>query len=289
MSRFRVSSQDVARWCETKPLHEVISAMEDIHKQGVQTTREMIYNLIQNCIKKKDVAAAKRVYTLMLNSNHVVAPLGDQLIRFFTSCGCLLEAKAVFNGILFPSVHTWHAIISAHSTCGEKVVALSLYHRMQQQAVVKPNTYIFSCVLKACSGLGDLQQGTLIHSEVIKMSLESDNVVGTALVDLYSKCNRLQEARKVFENIKGRNVISWNAMLTGYVQHGQCLPAIDLFERMNRDGVKPDRVTFLCIVKACGSLGSTERCNLLHEQVIQSGLASDVVIGNTLVDMYAKC
>lgn len=289
MSGLCVSSKDVASWCETKPLQEVMSIMEDAHIQGVQVTHAIIYNLIQNCIKKKDVAAAKRVYTLMVKSDHVTAALGDQLIRFFTSSRCLLEANRVFNSILFPSVHTWHAIISAHSVCGEKMAALSLYHRMQQHAVQKPNAYIFSCVLKTCSGLGDLRHGALTHSDVVRMSLESDSVVGTALVDLYSKCNKLKEARKVFDNIKGRNVISWNAMLTGYVQHGQCLPALDHFERMQKDGVKPDRVTFLCIVKACSSLGSIERCKLLHEQLIQSGLVSDLAVGNALIDMYAKC
>ncbi|MCO5570670.1 hypothetical protein L7F22_024397 [Adiantum nelumboides] len=268
-----------------RSLHEVI---DEIAQDGKPVTRKIIDKLLRTCIKQKDVAVAKRLHTVMVSSQHVESALADQLIRFFLFNACLAEAKAVLDNIPSPAVHTWHAIISAYSEGGEKLQALNLYHRMQRQALVMPNAYIFSCVLKACSGLHDLLQGALTHSDAIIMSLESDNVVGTALVDLYCKCKRMFEAFSVFENIKSCNVITWNALLTGCVQNQQWVLTLSLFDQLQQEGVKPDRVTFLCIMKACGSLGSFERCKLLYVQIREIGLVSDVIVSNALIGMFAK-
>lgn len=250
---------------------------------------ETIDDLLHGCIKNKDLAGGRDLHSLIVsNGPDFSSVLGDRLIRLFASCGSLLEANLAFCNIAKPNILAWQAIISAHATHGQSDRALELYHEMHQDGI-QANKFIFPCILKACGSSGAIGQGKLIHGLISHSKLDSDVIVGSSLVDMYAKCGHLNEARKVFDELPNRNVVSWAAMITGYAQHGHGQSALVLFEEMQWVGVKPDKVTFLCILKACGSIGDIRQGKLIHNQIIRSELESDVVLANTIVDMYAKC
>ncbi|KAH9540911.1 hypothetical protein CY35_14G031200 [Sphagnum magellanicum] len=85
------------------------------------------------------------------------------------------------------------------------------------------------------------------------------------------------------------NIFAWNQKLTKYVKDGQPEKAIQLFQQMQQDGVIPNKFTFVPLINACAGLGALEGGRRVHEQLIQSGCESDVFVGSSLVDMYAKC
>lgn len=105
----------------------------------------------------------------------------------------------------------------------------------------------------------------------------------------YAKCGNLDGAQELFDNLSNRDIISWNAIMAGYAEHGHGLSALDFFEKMGQEGVKPDKITFLCILQACGSIGAICKGRLINDEINKIGLDTDVVIGNTLIDMYANC
>ncbi|KAJ7540609.1 hypothetical protein O6H91_10G022800 [Diphasiastrum complanatum] len=78
-------------------------------------------------------------------------------------------------------------------------------------------------------------------------------------------------------------------MIAGYAQNGLGKEALGLYEQMKQEVVQPDNVTFVLLLKACGSLEALEQGKQLHSDIIKRGFQSDVIVGNTLVDMYAKC
>ena len=88
--------------------------------------------------------------------------------------------------------------------------------------------------------------------ENMKHGLESNVVLGSALIDLYAKCGRLSEARKVFDNLITKNLVSWNTMLLGYAQHGFGREAFEIYSIMQRNGIEPNDITFLGVLSACG-------------------------------------
>ena len=114
-------------------------------------------------------------------------------------------------------------------------------------------------------------------------------LVGNALVDMYSKCGCIEKAREIFNAMTKRDVVSWNVMITGYTIHGHASPALELFEDMQRSGFKPGEVTFLCALKACSHITSIDQGRHIHDQIIKSKHGLTLPIGNTLIDMYAKC
>jgi pentatricopeptide repeat protein len=124
-------------------------------------------------------------------------------------------------------------------------------------------------VIKACSGLGRLEDGRLVHEQFIQSGCKSDVFVGSTLVDMYAKCG---------------SCIQQNAMLFGHVKCRQGQKALELFQPMQQEGVQPNSVTFLGVLNACASVAALEEGRCVHEQIIQSGLESDVFVGSSLVD-----
>lgn len=281
-----ISDRVLIKLIEEKQLESVFDIL---NQQGIPISRDIVYSLLQRCLKKKDLVAARKVHALMVsNMLDSIPVLGDHLIRLFTSCGSLSEANEVFHKVSKPTVYTWNAIIQAHANLGDGNRALQLYQVMQEDGL-KPEKHTFSSVLKACTSIGSLGEGRFIHDQISRSGVELDVAVGNALVDLYAKCGSLEEAHRVFDNLLDRNVVSWAALISGYVQHGQGFVSYDLFQEMQMEGIKPDKVIFLCALKACGSMGAIEQGRLIHEQLIKTGLESDTMIGNALVDMYGKC
>lgn len=258
-------------------------------RQGSTITRDIAYSLLQRCMRHNELATARRMHALMISSRLDIIPVfGDHLIRLFTSCGSLLDANEVFHRVRKPTVYTWNAIIQANAILGDSDRALQLYQVMQEDGF-EPERRTFSSALKACTSIRSLEHGRLVHDRINRNRLELDLAVGNALVDCYGKCGSLEEAQNVFDNLAFRNVISWASLISGYVQHGLSLLSCELFQRMQIEGVEADKVIFLCVLQACGSIGHIDQGRLIHELLLESGLEKEMTITNALIDMYGKC
>jgi pentatricopeptide repeat protein len=106
---------------------------------------------------------------------------------------------------------------------------------------------------------------------------------------MYGSIGFLTRAQEVFDSLSSRNVVSWNALITGYIKHGSPQEALDYFEQMQCDDVSPDLVTFVSCLKACGRLGVSQKGCEIHDAIAREGLEKDVFIGSALIDMYCNC
>ncbi len=113
----------------------------------------------------------------------------------------------------------------------------------------------FVSVLNACAGLAALEEGRCAHEQVIQSGCESNAIVGSNLVDMYAKCGSMEEAWKVFNKMPLHDVVSWNAMLGGFAMHGHGKEALEHSKQMCEEGVKPNDVTFVCLLSACSHSG----------------------------------
>eukprot|EP00250_Pteridium_aquilinum_P020353 c24790_g13_i1 orf=179-2359(-) len=252
-------------------------------------SRDTIYPLVHTCATKKDLPLGRHLLAHMAcNGLDTLSALDDQLIRLFAARGSLLEADVLFCRVENPSVFTWHAIITAHVIHGEYAMALDLFRCMQFDGI-DPDKYVYTCGLRACANKGALSQGMLMHDQLVRQSFDVELVVLNSLVDLYAKCKCLDEAYRVFCQSPDPDVISWSTMIAGYAQFGHASYALELFQTMQGNGINPDRVSYLSILKACCSVGTVSLGKVIHGKIINDGLQSDVTIGNTLIDMYVKC
>jgi len=120
---------------------------------------------------------------------------------------------------------------------------------------VQPDAVTFVGVLNACASIVALEEGKYAHEQIIQSGCEADVFVGNSLIDMYAKCGSMEDAQRVFNEMPSHNVVSWTTMLQGCPMHGHGKEALQHFEKMCEEGVKPDIATFLCLLSACTHAG----------------------------------
>ncbi|KAK9132980.1 hypothetical protein Scep_012508 [Stephania cephalantha] len=147
----------------------------------------------------------------------------------------------------------------------------------------------FALLLQECIFKKEFNKGRRIHSQMITTGFAPDEYLQTKLVILYAKKGDLRTAHIVFDEIPNRSVVSWNAMISGYVQSGLEEVGLDLFYSMRLSGVKPDQFSFASVFRACASLATLEQGKRAHSVMIKCNVMNNVVVNSALMDMYFKC
>ncbi|MBA0620250.1 hypothetical protein Godav_006006 [Gossypium davidsonii] len=252
---------------------------------------------------------------LLRHGLHQHPILNFKLQRSYSSRGRLDYSLALFNRTLNPNIFFYTSIINAHALHGLSQEALFIYTQMLFEGV-QPNEFTFSSILKSCS----LEHGKILHSQVIKLGLDSDLYVKTGLVDVYArggdvgsarlvfermpekslvslttmltcyaKHGELKEARLLFDGMVKKDVVCWNVMIDGYTQHGMPKEALVLFRRMLAAKARPNEITILTVLSACGQLGALESGRWLHSYMQNNDIQVSVRVATALIDMYSKC
>jgi len=290
---------------------------------GVKHNQTTFTSILKVCASITALEQGKQVHAEAIKMGFGLDGfVGSALVDMYAKCKNISDARNLFDRMSKQNIVLWNAIIAGYSEgddapkqCQE---ALVLFQQMQN-ACVRSNEFTLASILKACANLQAAEIGKLVHTHVTK-GFHSDTIVGSALIGMYTKCGSIECARKVFQRMPEQTVVSWNTMIAGYAQHGQDKEAFELFSQMpHRDlvswnsvitiyaqnghgeealrhyqhmqqvGVKPNEFTFVSVVSACAKLGSLEQSKEVHACVIKYGFQSDIFIGNTLIDMYAKC
>ncbi|CAA7403222.1 unnamed protein product [Spirodela intermedia] len=196
--------------------------------------------------RKMEVGACNALVSGLSHNNRA-----DEALRSF---------REFRDGGVKLNVISWTSIVACCSQNAEDTEALDLFGEMQA-AGVRPNSVTISCVLPACANIAALGHGRSVHGFSIRNGMSEGVYVGSSLVDMYAKCGRIGDARRVFEAAapSSRNVVSWNAMLGGYAMHGKAREAVELFDLMRMRAQKPDSVTFTCLLAACSQAGLLEQ------------------------------
>ena len=201
--------------------------------------------------------------------------------------GRLEEAQNLFTQMPLPNAMTWNVMIFGHfKQCYEKEAVH--FFRNMQKAGVKSTRSTLGSVLSAIASLKDCDLGLLVHAQAIKQGLDRNVYVGSSLINMYAKCQKLGLARQVFESLNEKNTVLWNAMLGGYSQNDFPCEAIELFFSMKDGGFQIDEFTYTSILSACGCLKRLDLGNQLHSVIIKTNFESHLFVGNALVNMYAK-
>uniref|UniRef100_A0A7N0RIP0 Pentatricopeptide repeat-containing protein n=1 Tax=Kalanchoe fedtschenkoi TaxID=63787 RepID=A0A7N0RIP0_KALFE len=166
-------------------------------------------------------------------------------------------AREVFDEMPLRNAVSWSAMINGYVQVGMFKGALELFNEMQISGC-RPNHAGVVGALTACAFLGALYQGRWIHSYIDKNKMDVDNVLGTALVDMYAKCGSIDTARHVFECLSVKDVFAYTSLISGLANHNQTAEAMTLYVRMQNEGVLPNEVTFICVLNACSRMGSVE-------------------------------
>lgn len=151
------------------------------------------------------------------------------------------------------------------------------------------STEIYARLLDGCGDVKALAEGRQVHAHMLINGVQQKAFIAAKLISMYCRCERLEEARNVFDKISDRNILVWNAMIRGYVKNRFAKKGLELYRQMQRQRVQPDKFTFPCILNACAATLSVTEGKKIHIDIINSGFESDLFVGNALIDVCQMC
>ncbi|XP_031280530.1 pentatricopeptide repeat-containing protein At2g22410, mitochondrial-like [Pistacia vera] len=300
--------------------NKAIDMYNNMYHQGLAGDNLTFIFVFKACARVKDVFHGQKFHAhatkLGVESYLFVS---NALIHTYALCADLGFAHKLFDQMCNRDLVSWNSLICGYSQCNKFEEVLGLFNSMQE-ANIKADAVTMVKVILACIYLGSWCTADSMVKYIEENNIEIDVYLGNTLIDMYGrrglvdlaretfnqmryknvvswnavikgyvKVMRLVEAQKLFDMMPRRDVISWTSMITGYSQANQFAEAIKLFREMMFAKVKPDEITVASVLSACAHLGSLDVGEAIHEYIQRHGIKSDIYVGNSLIDMYCKC
>ncbi|KNA15996.1 hypothetical protein SOVF_093190 [Spinacia oleracea] len=210
------------------------------------------------------------------------------LVDMYAKCRAVGTARLIFDSMESRTVVTWNSMIDGYIQSGDPEEALALFEKMLDEGIEPSNVSIMEAI-HACADLGDLKKGMVVHRMSDQLAFGSNVSVTNSLISMYSKCKKVDVAVKLFDNIKSKTRVSWNAMIIGFAQNGCVNEALHYFSEMQLKGIKMDSFTLVSVIPALAELSILRQAKWIHGISIRTCLDKNVFVKTALVDMYAKC
>ncbi|XP_019259915.1 PREDICTED: putative pentatricopeptide repeat-containing protein At5g37570 isoform X2 [Nicotiana attenuata] len=238
-----------------------------------------LLNLLRAC---KTVKNLKQVHTHIIQKgyeqDHFIINQFISLCNTFSSD--VSYATSVFERVMQPNVYVWNTLIKGYSKHSSFADCFLILKQMKRNMNVVPDKYTFPSLVKSCSSALALRDGQAIHGLIVRYGTDSDVFVGSSLIDLYGKCNQIEYARRIFNEMPLRNEVTWTAMVVGYIYFGDLSQAWKLFDEMPHKNIASWNAMISAFVKF-GDLLSARK-------LFDSMPGKDVVSFTTIIDGYAK-
>ncbi|XP_020081138.1 pentatricopeptide repeat-containing protein At2g46050, mitochondrial-like [Ananas comosus] len=183
--------------------------------------------------------------------------VGSALVDMYAKCCEIVDARRAFDARGARNVVSWNAMIVGYGQCGEGKEAMKLLSRMIKFGF-KPDELTLASILSSCAHIAATNETTQVHGYAVKMGFQDFVSIGNALIIAYAKNGFIDDAFSSFCLITGPDLVTWSSMVSSYAYHGLPSDAIDLFEKMLREGIRPDGVALLGVLSACSHAGLVE-------------------------------
>lgn len=271
---------------------EGLALFAEMHLSGFSSDAYTLGSVLRGCAGLKDLIKGKQVHghamRLGLEFDLVV---GNSMAHMYMRCGCLREAERVIQSMPLRNVILCNTLIAGLVQNGSASAALETYYLMRR-AGFQPDDITFVSAVSSCAELSTLGQGQQIHAEVVKAGAASDAAVITSLISMYSRCGCLDDAVRAFGERGGAAAsdgVLLSSMIAAYGFHGKGEEAVELFERMELDGVKANKVTFLSLLYSCSHCGLKDKgLELFNLMIDKYGLEPEVKHYTCVVDLLSR-
>lgn len=271
-------------YCYQRDLPKAMKALDSMQKHKLWADSITYAELIKCCIAHGAIKQGKRVHQHVFSTGYEPKTfLINTLLNMYVKFNLLDEAQFLFDQMLERNVVSWTTMIAVYSNSELKYKALKMLIMMLRDGV-RPNMYTYSSVLRACEEISTLKQ---LHCCIIKVGLELDVFVRSALIDIYCKWGEPKAALYIFDEMVTSDLVVWNSIIGGFAQNSDGDESLNLFIRMKRSGFCADQSTLTSVLRGCTSLALLELGGQVHVHVIK--FDQDLVLNNALLDMYCKC
>ncbi|KAL8160985.1 hypothetical protein V2J09_012474 [Rumex salicifolius] len=272
---------------------DAIELFLEMELSGHEPDRFTLTSVISACVELKLLPFGRQLHSRVIRSglasDAIVACSLVDMYSKSASHAPHLDSRKVFDSIFDHNVMSWTAVITSYvQSGGQNKEAIELFVDMLNGPVM-PNHFTFASVLKACANLEDANTGEQIHGHVAKLGFASDNCVGNAVISMYTHSNRIDEARKAFDALFEKNLVSYNTIVDGYAKNMDSNMAFEILGEIENTQMSPNAFTLTSLLSGAASTGAASKGEVIHARVVKTGFESNTRVCNALIAMYSKC
>ncbi|XP_038989307.1 pentatricopeptide repeat-containing protein At2g33680-like [Phoenix dactylifera] len=269
-------------------VHEGLELFLQMSEQGTVPDDYTISILLKATIPHFSIFVGKQLHGLAIKMGLQTDTLiGNSLITMYAKLEGAAESWCVFKDISEPDIISWNSMIQSYVQNEKFEQALTLFTEMRYSEI-EPDEFSFVSTLAACGSLAWHRNGKEVHCELLKRGLVRDAFVGSALIDMHAKSMAVHDARKVFDAIRNKDLITWNSMIAGFAQSGYLDEVMKLLSLIREENLEPDGFTFASILAACANATAIQQGRQVHTLILKSELNMDTAVANALITMYSR-
>lgn len=316
-------TSSIARRCRNGQLAEAAAEFSRMRLAGFEPNHITFLTLLSGCVDfpagSVSFGASIHGYVrkLGLDTNHVM--VGTALVNMYAKCGRVDLARLAFDEMVVKNSISWNTMVNGYMRNGQIEDAIQLFDQMPKRDAVswtaliggfvkeerfeealvwfremllsgvEPDYVTIIAVLSACANLGTLTLGFWMNRFVMKQEFRYNIRINNSFIDMYSRCGCIEFARQVFEKMQWRTVVSWNSIIVGFAVNGHAEEALEYFSLMQKEGFKPDGVTFTGALTACSHAGLVgEGLQFFADMKIVHGITPRIEHYGCIVDLYSR-
>ncbi|KAM7255487.1 hypothetical protein ACFE04_026189 [Oxalis oulophora] len=268
---------------------QIVQLMREMKEEGFKLDNQTFGSLVSAIATGSNHEMGKLVHGQIIRSGvNLNINLQTSLMVMYYKCGNIDAAIRIFEQNQDNDVFSWTTMVSGlvQNGCADK--ALVFFSRMLNSKL-QPSTVTIASALAACAQLNSFRLGTSIQGYMLRQGMTPDIPVENSLISLYAKCSHLEQMLTIFYRMSKRDLVSWNALITGCAQNGELDRALSLFNEMRKNHQKPDSFTVVTLLQGCASIGALHQGKWVHNFVTRNYLRPSILVDTALIDMYSKC
>ncbi|KAL9318009.1 hypothetical protein ACSQ67_014526 [Phaseolus vulgaris] len=286
-------------YVKNRNFHQAFALFGEMGRRGVLPDDYTLATVFKVSGELEDLVSGRLIHGKSVRIGFVSdVVVANSLMAMYCRCGEFVQAVKVFDEMPHRNVGSFNVVISGCAALGictspSRDDLWNFFVRMQCEGFMA-DAFTVASLLPVCSGdSGKWDYGRELHCFVVKNGLDLkmglDVHMGSSLIDMYSRSKRVVIGRRVFDQMKNRNVYVWTAMINGYVQNGAPDDALVLLREMQmKGGIRPNKVSLVSVLPACASLAGLTGGKQIHGFSIKMELHDDASLCNALIDMYSK-
>ncbi|GER33407.1 pentatricopeptide repeat-containing protein [Striga asiatica] len=268
---------------------EAVRFFVGMQDYGFRPTNFTFAALLRACADVNDTALGLLIHGLVIKANFVQDVfICNALLDFYSKHDFVEDMRTLFDQMPVLDGVSYNILITSYAKNVRLEESLCLFKRLRLTNFSRRD-FPFSTMLSVAANMQDIKMGRQLHAQALVTNADSETQVANALVDMYGRCGKFEQAKYLFTSLACMDTIPWTVMISAYIHRGLNAEALDLFNEMRRADIHADQSTFASILNASASLALISLGKQLHARLITAGFESNVYCASALLDMYAKC
>eukprot|EP00257_Ricinus_communis_P021656 XP_015581191.1 pentatricopeptide repeat-containing protein At5g39680 isoform X2 [Ricinus communis] len=268
---------------------EVISLLKHMIAESDISPNEYIFaTALSSCSDSGRIEVGIQCHGFAFKSGLVFHQyVRNALIHMYSKCLTIQEAMRISDSVPRNDIFAYNSVLIGLMENGYLMEGLEILRKMVIENV-EWDIVTYVNVFGLCACLKNLKLGLQVHGRMLMSNVKCDAYVNSAAINMYGRCGDALNAHRVFDGLQNQNVVLWTAAITAYFHNGCFEKALNLFAKMQFEDTRANEITFAVLLNASAGLSALRHGHLLHACIEKSGFKDHIIVGNALINMYAK-